>query len=190
MNRAERESLCTELVLAIKEETMQLRQQGELPWHMIISEGRTVSSLLNLKQFKVNGDISLSGQIRREEGNGKEKRQEKNLQGLWPLCHSLHFSQYIWKKCSLTFPCRSAANSVWKRLSLLWCPGIVLEITSLSPFFFRPFLRFSWVFLFSGLMFPFPFTFLPFVQHYQVQVFCSLWSAISIGSDFSAVTPA
>lgn len=49
MNRAERESLCTELGLAIKEETMQLRQQGELPWHMIISEGRTVSSLLNLK---------------------------------------------------------------------------------------------------------------------------------------------
>lgn len=49
MNRAERESLCTELGLAIKEETMQLRQQEELPWHMIISEGRTVSSLLNLK---------------------------------------------------------------------------------------------------------------------------------------------
>lgn len=63
---------------------------------------------------------------------GKETR--KNLQGLLLLCHTLHFSRHLWKRCSLTFPCRSATNSVWKRISLLWSPGIVLEIISLSPF--------------------------------------------------------
>lgn len=133
----------------------------------------------------MNGDISNS-EVKSVVQRAR-KRQEKNLQGLLLLCHNLHISQHLWKQCSLTLPWRSATKCLKAHQPPLisgYCFGNYIFV---SFFFFRPFLRFLRVFLFSGLMFPLPFMFLPFVQQYQARLFCCLWSAISISPDFSAV---
>lgn len=114
------------------------------------------------------------------EGNGK-KRTRRKATGLTAFCSTQKYSKIMLVFNLLLQLRRKQRSERTSSVSLIssYCFGNCIFVSFLpSGRFWHSHLNISREF--SALVFPFPFVLSPIVQQHQIQLFCRLWSSISI----------